>query len=403
MKNRNILISGASVAGPALAYWLRRYGFNPTVVEQAPAPRPGGQAIDLRGPGREVAERMGIMDEVKKAHTGAHGMAFVDSTGKRVATMAPELLGDSGGPIAAIEILRGDLVRILYEATREHVEYLFDDSITGVVQREDGVEVTFARSAPRVFDLVVGADGLHSNVRGLVFGPEQRFVRDLGANIAIFTAPTQLELDGWELMYTIPGRKKAPGKTAALYPMRNHTAKAMFIFAAPMSYDRRDATQQKRMLADAFAGEGWEIPRLLEAMWEAPDFYFDRGCQIAMDCWSRGRTVLIGDAAHCGSPMAGNGTSMAIVGAYVLAGELADAAGDHVRAFARYESEMRDYVQKCQKFAQSAPAGLMPTSRAQIWFRNQFLRALPYMPWKGMFAGEFQRAAHAIQLKSYVS
>src|SRR5262245_17916596 len=186
MKNRNILISGASIAGPTLAYWLRRYGFNPTVVERAPAPRLGGQAIDLRWTARQVAERMGILDDVRQAHTGTHGLAFVDSTGKRVASMSAELFGDSGGPVAELEILRGDLVRILYTASRDQVEYLFDDSIAGIAQGDDGVEVTFERAAPRTFDLLVGADGLHSNVRRLAFGAESEFVRDLGAYVSIF-------------------------------------------------------------------------------------------------------------------------------------------------------------------------------------------------------------------------
>ena len=405
MKKRNVLISGASVAGPTLAYWLRRYGFNPTVVERAPAPRMGGQAIDLRGSGREVAERMGIMADIRQAHTGAHGMAFVDRHGKRVATMGPEIFGDSGGPVAEIEILRGDLVRILHAATRDKVEYIFDDSIAGIAQRDDGVEVTFERGEPRAFDLVVGADGLHSNVRRLVFGPESQFVRDLGAYVAIFSTTTCLDLKGWELMYSMAGKNSAGGKTAALYPLRNGSqALAMFFFAWPsVRYDRHDVEQQKAILAQAFAGEGWEVPRLLEAMRDAPDFYFDRISQVQMDRWSRGRVVLLGDAGYCGSPMAGNGTSMALVGAYVLAGELAAAAGDHRAAFARYESEMRGYVTLCQAFAQQSGAGLLPKSGAQIWFRNQALRLLPYMPWKGLIAGGFQKTVNAVTIKDYPS
>jgi 2-polyprenyl-6-methoxyphenol hydroxylase-like FAD-dependent oxidoreductase len=403
MKNRNNLISGASVAGPTLAYWLRRYGFNPTVVERAPSPRTGGQAIDLRGTAREVAERMGIMADVRQAHTGTHGMAFVDSAGKRVASMGSDFFGDSGGPVAELEILRGDLVRILYAATRDQVEYIFDDSIAGIAQTDGGVEVTFERSAPRVFDLVVGADGLHSNVRRLAFGAESEFVHDLGAYVAIFTTSTDLNLGGWELMYSMPGKNKARGKTAALYPLGSGQAIAMFFFAwPPQRYDRRDTEQQKQILREAFAGAGWEVPRLLEAMRAAPDFYFDRISQVRMERWSRGRVVLLGDAGYCGSPMAGNGSSMALVGAYVLAGELAAAAGEHTTAFARYESEMRDYVTQCQKFAQESGGALLPASRAQIWFRNQGLRMLPYLPWKGMIAGQFQQTVNAVALKNYL-
>lgn len=403
MNNRTVLISGASIAGPALAYWLRRHGFSPTVVERAPAPRPGGQAIDLRGTARDVAERMGIMAEIRQAHTGTRGMASVDSANRRLSTMTPELFGDSGGAIAELEILRGDLVRILYAATRDDVEYIFGDSIAGIAQDDHGVDVTFERCAPRRFDLVVGADGTHSNVRRLVFGPETQFVRDLGAYVAIFTTQTRLNLDGWELMYGMPA--KGGGKTAALYPLRDASrAIAMFYFASPpLPYDRHDIGWQKQLVAQAFAGEGWEVPGMLAAMQDAPDFYFDRVCQIQIDCWSRGRVALLGDAGYCGSPMGGNGSSMALVGAYIMAGELAAAAGDHRAAFVRYEHEMRDYVTRCQRFAQESAGFLLPKSRVGFWLIHQMTRMLPYMPWKGLIAADFQRTTNAVTLKSYAS
>jgi 2-polyprenyl-6-methoxyphenol hydroxylase-like FAD-dependent oxidoreductase len=393
-----VLISGASVAGPALAFWLERYGFEPTVVERAPTVREGGQAIDLRGVAREAVERMGIMEDVRRAHTGARGMAMVDGAGKRLASMGADLLGDSGGAIAEIEILRGDLVRILHEVTRDGVEYVFGDSIAAISQHEDGVEVAFERGKTRRFDLVVGADGLHSNVRGLTFGDESRFVRDLGAYVAIFSAPSRLVLDGWELMHSAP-----PGRTAGLYPVRNGAeAKAMFYFASePLDYDRRDVGRQKDLLSEAFSGVGWEVPRLLDAMRDAPDFYFARVCQVLMNGWTSGRTVLVGDAAYCPSPMSGMGTSLALVGAYVLAGELATADGDYRAAFGRYEKEMREYVRRGQEQVKGASGFLLPKSRSQVWLRNQAIRMLPYMPRKGLIAGGVQKAANAITLKDY--
>jgi 2-polyprenyl-6-methoxyphenol hydroxylase-like FAD-dependent oxidoreductase len=396
-KNKEILVSGASVAGPALAYWLRRYGFHPTVVERAPAPRPGGQAIDLRGAARTVADRMGILEQIRRAHVGTRGMAYVDAANRRLASMPADLLGDSGGAIAELEILRGDLVDILYQATRHDVEYVFDDAITELAQGEVGVKVTFQRGQPRRFDLVVGADGLHSGVRALAFGSESAFVRHLGAYVASFSAASHLDLDGWELLYNVPG------KVAGIYPVRQGSqTRAVFFFASPpLAYDRHDLGQQKRLLADAFAAEGWQVPRLLEAMWDAPDLFFDTVSQVHLDRWSSGRVALVGDAAYGPSPMAGVGTSLALVGAYVLAGELAAAAGDHLVAFASYERELRDYVRRGQKLAKGNATGLIPRSRNQIRMRNLFIRALPYMPWRGLIAGGVQRAANAITLKDY--
>ncbi|WP_433262828.1 FAD-dependent monooxygenase [Actinosynnema sp. CS-041913] len=387
-----VLISGASIAGPTLAHWLRHHGLTPTVVERAPAPRPGGQAVDVRGTAREVIARMGVLDEVRAAHTGARGMAFVNASGKRTATMASDTMGDSGGAIAEIEILRGDLVRILHDKTKDDVEYLFDDTVTSLTETPDGVDVTFEKSPPRRFDVVVGADGLHSKVRALAFGPESRFVHDMGAYTSIFSTTQREDLDGWMLMHTVPGR------TAGIYPTPGGAAKGMFVFKSPViPHDRHDDGFQRDLIARAFAGGGWDVPRLLADLRTAPDFYFDRLCQIRMDKWSRGRIGLLGDAAFCASPMAGNGTSMALVGAYLLAGELATAP-DHTTAFRRYEEGMREYVARCQKFALGGMDGLLPNSRWFIRMRDLTMRVVPHIPGASKLFGDLQKIANTVTL-----
>jgi 2-polyprenyl-6-methoxyphenol hydroxylase-like FAD-dependent oxidoreductase len=356
MENRNVLISGASIAGPALAYWLRRHGFTPTVVERAPALRRGGQAIDVRGAALGVVERMGILAEVRGASTGMRGMSFVDGEGKELMSTTAETL--TGGPTDSedVELMRDDLTDILYEVTRRDTEYLFDDSITGLSQGEDAVEVTFERRAPRTFDLVIGADGLHSNVRGLVFGEESRFISHLGIYLAVFTVPNYLGLDRWQTFH-----RYAEGMVGIYSARQNAEARAILGFGSPaLTFDHRDAGAQKRLVAARMAGAGWEAPRLLEAMWDAPDFHFDSMSQIHLPCWSSGRVALIGDAGYCSSPLSGQGTSLALVGAYVLAGELAAAGGEHRTAFARYEERMREFVALNQRLVMESQEGPPP-------------------------------------------
>jgi 2-polyprenyl-6-methoxyphenol hydroxylase-like FAD-dependent oxidoreductase len=397
VRNQDVLISGAGVAGQALAIWLRRLGFTPVVVERAAAPRDGGQAVDLRGAAIEVARRTGILDAARAARTGTRGMSYVSSAGKRLAS-----LNGAFGVIDPedVEIVRGDLVSILYEAARNDVEYIFDDSISSLTDTADGVTVTFERSAPRTFGLVAGADGLHSRVRGLAFGPESRFVGHLGLYLSVFTIPNELELDHWQLIYV------TPGKSVTVTSARgNREARAIFFFASePLDYDYRDRGQQQELLAAAFAGAGWEVPRLLTAMREAPDFYFDSVSQVRMDSWSAGRVTLAGDAGYCPSPLSGQGSSLALVGAYVLASELAAADGDHRDAFARYQQRMQDFVERNQQIAAGNAKRFTPASRRQIWLQNQGIRALPYMPGKNwvlsLATKGVKEAANAITLPS---
>jgi 2-polyprenyl-6-methoxyphenol hydroxylase-like FAD-dependent oxidoreductase len=245
LKNKNILISGASIAGPALAFWLSRYGFHPTVVERAPTIRPGGYAVDFRGAALRALERMGILAEVKKFETRTGAITIVDKFNKKVASLP------DGFTSGELEIMRGDLAGVFYEASRQDAEYIFDDTITGLTQSDPGVAVTFSRARAREFDLVVGADGLHSNVRTQVFGEESRFVSDLGYYVAIFTIPNFMSLDRSGLYYGTLGRK------VGIFSARENTeAKASFFFASPpLPYDRRDVAQQKEILRQQFAQE----------------------------------------------------------------------------------------------------------------------------------------------------
>lgn len=396
MKNRNVLISGASIAGPALAFWLKRYGFEPTIVEKSPALREGGQAIDVLGTATEVVRRMGLLDRVHEMSTGKRGTSYVDATGKTRASISSETFNGVGAN-GDTEIQRGDLARVLYEATRDEVEYLFGDSLTALVQDEDGVRVSFEHAQPRTFDLVIGADGVHSHTRALVFGPESQFVRHMGYYICIYTIPNFLGLDHWELDYN------TPGKIAGAYSARENTrAKAIFAWASdPIDYDYRDIEPQKKIVADAFAGLGWQVPQLLAHLDTAPDFYFDAMAQIRMESWHKGRVALVGDAGYCASPLSGQGADLSLVGAYLLAGEMAAAAGDHSIAFARYEQLMRPMVDACQKFAEGVGGWYAPASKAMIRFRNLNVRLLPYLPWRGLIGGAPQKVARTIRAGDY--
>ncbi|QBD74624.1 FAD-dependent oxidoreductase [Ktedonosporobacter rubrisoli] len=398
-ENQTVLISGASIAGPALAYWLHQHGFHPTIVERAPALREGGYKIDIRGVAVEVADRMGIMDNIQRASTDMRESTFVNRANKPIATLPADFMGGRIG--RDDEIMRGDLAHILYERTRDTTEYIFGDSIASMEQREDGVQVNFANGSSRHFDLVIGADGLHSRVRELTFGDESQFIRHLGGYISFCTVPNFLQLDRQEIYY---GMAK---KSVCVYSTRKDAeAKCIFFFNSPLlQYDYRDSRAQKQILVDKFAADGWYTPRLLESVWAAPDFYFDAISLIQMPHWSSERIALLGDAAYCASPASGQGTGLALVGAYVLAGELAEAAGDYRVAFTRYENIMRSFVAANQQFAISGSKSMIPQSQAQLWLMYTMLRTLSYMPWKGVIAKKFaegvQQAANAITLKDY--
>ena len=357
MTRTKVLVQGASIAGPALAHWLRRHGAEVTVVEQTPGLRPGGQAVDARGMAKEVIRRMGLESAVRAACTDTAGAYIVDADGDVLETHRAEDHGGDGY-IAEIEILRGDLAQVLYDDTRDTVEYVFGDRIADLTQDAAGVDVTFAGGSRRRFDLVVGADGLHSALRAMVFGPRERYVRHLGLVLAYYSMPNEFGLDRWLIDH------QEPGRSAGLRPIRDATqAIAMFSFAAPEAAVRhRDVEAQKNLLRERMAGFGWETQRILAHLDAAPDFYLDQVAQVVMDRWSDQRVGLLGDAAYSASPMSGGGTGLALVGAYMLAGELAASGWDPAVGFAGYEARMRSYVEANQEIGRmhveslSAPA-----------------------------------------------
>ncbi|MFB7124229.1 FAD-dependent monooxygenase [Kitasatospora sp. NPDC056273] len=399
----DVLVSGAGIAGPALAYWLRRHGFTPTVVERAAGPRPGGQAVDLRGAGRTVIERMGLMERARALRVEQHGIALVDRRGRATARI-PVGLFDGEGIVSEIEILRGDLADLLREAT-DGVEYLWDDTVTALDQDAGGVTVTFENAPARRFALVVGADGLHSAVRRLAFRPgddpddpdgtdgtDGTHYRPLGGCHAWFTVHDPAlarELDGWFLMYNAPG-----GLVAGARPGRlpGEVKASLGLRRAPAAYDRRDTAAQRRLLAERFAGAGWEVDRLLAGMRTAGDFAFDTFGQVHLDHYSRGRVALLGDAGYSPSPLTGLGTSLALVGAYLLAGELAAAAGDFRTAFARYEELMRPYATRAQELPPGGLGGYAPDSALAIRLRAASMRWMGRWPLRPVLAAQFAKA-----------
>jgi 2-polyprenyl-6-methoxyphenol hydroxylase-like FAD-dependent oxidoreductase len=404
MTPRDVLISGAGLAGPALAHQLHRHGFRPTVVERAPALRDGGYKVDIRGAATEVLKRMGLFAAVRAVDTGMRHVTYVRRDGRRIARLDADLLMGRRGD--DLEVMRTDLTRILYDATAGDVEYVFGDAIAAMTDGPDGVDVTFASGATRRFALVVGAAGLHSATRRLALGEVP--LRHLGAHIAIFDVPDELGLDREEVFYTEPGRMVFAYSTGPTAP-----AKVGMVFASDADPRRKthassfhdEPSLSRDVLADRFAGLGWQVPRFLDLLRDADDVYFDALSQVELPRYSAGRVVLLGDAAHCPSPAAGQGTSMALVGAYLLAGELAGAAGDHRAAFDRYEARLRPYAERNLAFGVKMAGEMVPGGRLSLAVRHYGMRTLRYNPFARQIIEKVTRPLHelanAIELPSY--
>ncbi|WP_152360228.1 FAD-dependent monooxygenase [Microlunatus speluncae] len=357
-----VLISGAGVAGSTLAYWLARRGFRPTIVERSAELRSSGNPVDVRGPAVPVVEAMGVLPRLREVATVATRMRLFDARGRQVATVPmPASRGDE------VEVPRADLAAVLFGAARDETEIIFDDTITELQPDEAGVDVSFERAAPRRFDLVIGADGLHSAVRRIAFGAEHEFVRPTGMYVATTMLDEPSDHPRDVLIYN------APGRLAAIHPGRGKSG-AAFIFRAT-GFDDRDPERQKAFVAETYAGLGWRIPELLGRLARADDVFFDAVSLVDLPSWTRGRISLLGDAATCVS-LLGDGSSLAIAGAFTLAGALAEAA-DPATAFAGYERTHRRLVGSKQRGVGRSAALLVPKTQVGLTVRNLAARLVP--------------------------
>jgi 2-polyprenyl-6-methoxyphenol hydroxylase-like FAD-dependent oxidoreductase len=387
----DVLISGASIAGPALAYWLERYGFRPTVVEIAPALRTGGNSVDYRGPTHlGVLARMGdVLPRMRAEQTGGTAMTFIDADGRTLMEWPSDLAGGD------LELQRGDLARILCEAGGS-TEYRFGDSITAMTETRDGVDVTFASGLQRTYALVIGADGVHSRVRRLIFGPPERYVKHLGYYVGGWDVPNRWGWDHNTRLYNEPGRMVSVAGDRH-DPARAH---AFIAFASPeLTYDRHDDAARRQIITDRYAGMGGLAPAVLEALPTAGDLWFDQICRVDIDTWYRGRVALIGDAA-CGATIGGQGNGTATIAAYVLAGELARARGDHTVAFPRYQERLARFAKGTQKGGNTAGRFLAPKTATGIRLRNAIHNQKWFMDLTFKIAGD--RSTN-IDLPEYVS
>ncbi|WP_370332629.1 FAD-binding domain [Mycolicibacterium hippocampi] len=372
-----VAISGAGVAGAALAHWLHRTGHTPTLIEQAPQFRTGGYMIDFWGVGYRVARLMGLEDQIVAAGYDIKSIRSVGADGRTKADVEAEVFRNiSGADFTSLP--RGDLAGAVYDTIDGEIDTRFGDSITSLVDRPDAVGVTFVHAPPDEFDLVIGADGLHSNVRRLVFGPDEDFEHYLGCKVAACVVDGYRPRD--ELVYVT---YNTPGRQVARFALRGD--RTMFLFVWRAGHD--DRLPPKEQLRNAFGDAGWECEQILAAVDTVDELYFDVVSQIKMDRWSQGRVLVIGDAAGCISLLGGEGTGLAMTEAYVLAGELQRAAGDHRIAFGRYEERLRPFIAGKQAGAERMLGFFATRTRFGLWFRNFAMNMMDVGPLAKLLAG----------------
>ncbi|WP_029116154.1 FAD-dependent oxidoreductase [Mycobacterium sp. URHB0044] len=362
MAVRTVLIVGAGIAGSTAAHWLARHGLAVTVVERADGARSSGNPVDVRGPAVDVVERMGVLPRLRAAATQATRCYAVDRNGRRLGWI-PMQLGDG------IEIPRSDLATILADAGGVAAEFLYGDTVTSLVDDGDGVDVTFEHAPPRRFDIVIGADGLHSRVRELVFGTG--FIEHLGLYVATVELNGAVEDEHAVLIHN------APARSVTIHPVTG-CGGAAFIFRSPEvpGLDRGDTAWQREVVASAYAGMGWRVPELLELLRTADDVYFDSVSRVRLDQWSKSRIVLLGDAASCVS-LFGEGSSLAIAGGATLADAITAHRNDPATALRSYERHHRRLVTPRQRWMGSSSRLIVPASAPGILARNAAMRLWP--------------------------
>jgi 2-polyprenyl-6-methoxyphenol hydroxylase-like FAD-dependent oxidoreductase len=350
-----------------LAFWLKAAGYEPTIVERAPALRSGGYVIDFWGLGYDLAERMGLIAEINRIGYHVREVRIVNDAGHRVASFGIAVFSElTGGRFVTLP--RSTLSRLLFGKVRDSVEIIFGDEIVALEQETDCVRVALEHAGERRFDLLIGADGLHSQVRKLAFGPQSGFEKRLGYAVAAFEAPGYRPRD--EDVYLIYGK---PGRMLGRFTMHDNRTLFLFIFAASAFPDRLEA--QKALLRDLYGRGGWECRKVLGELDATDELYFDSVSQIKMQNWSRGRVALVGDAAFCVSLLAGQGSALAMTAAYMLAGELSASQGRYQQAFASYEARLRSYIDAKQRGAERFAGAFAPRTRAGLHFRNLVIEA----------------------------
>ncbi|MFC3052840.1 FAD-dependent monooxygenase [Kordiimonas pumila] len=392
---RKVLISGASITGPTLGFWLHKYGFDVTIIERSDSIRMGGYPIDVRGTAIDVIERMGLLPALQKEHIQSRLITFIGATDKIIGEVDYETLAGAEG--RDVELPRGRMSSLLYDATRDNINYVFGESIKALKDDGDGVDIEFESGKKDRYDFVLAGDGLHSNTRRLILGPEKQFSKYLGYCFGICTIPNTYGFSKEAKVRT------SVGQSAMVYAIGDQDIlHILFVYKRPepTREELSNAELQRQSIKQAFGNQSWMLPELLKAMENSDDLYFDAMQQIHMPKWSSGRVALCGDAAYGPSFFSGQGTSTSIVGAYVLASELA-AHSDYAEAFKAYEATAREFIEANQATASDGADIFGPETAFKLWMRNNMIRLAPLLARLGLVSRSSRKIHSSLKLPDY--